>query len=125
MPVDSFVSYLSSPTLRSHVDIVEVFGGMGGGSRVASRRRLVCGKNFDIVTGCDLSVDRDFQSVCQYFAEFKPKVLIGGPPCTAFSSWSRLHRIKNPTQYAKVRNVGVKLASRFAKLCKMQLEGQR
>ena len=43
VPVDSLVSYLSSPTLRSHVDIVEVFGGMGGVSRIAIRRRIVCG----------------------------------------------------------------------------------
>ena len=121
IPIDCVVSYLTHSALKGNVDVMEVVGGMGGVSRLAIRRRLVTGKNFDLVTGCDLECDKDFRSVTDYVEKFRPKVLVGGPPCTAFSSWSRLHRIKNPTQYASVRATGVKLAGRFARLCKMQI----
>ena len=46
--------YLLSRTGGSTLDIMLVMGGMGRWSDIATRRRLVTGKNFDIVAGCDL-----------------------------------------------------------------------
>ena len=80
IPIDCIVSYLTHSALKGRVDIVEIFGGMGGISRIAIRRRLVTGKNFDLVTGCDLESDKDFRTVTDYVEKFRPRILVGGPP---------------------------------------------
>ena len=98
---------MSSPSRSGRVEVMEVFGGLGGVSKIAIRRKLVTGENFDVVTGTDLSVPANQRSLEEYVRKHKPLVIVGGPPCTAFGNWSRLNRVNAPETYAKSRRSGL------------------
>ena len=74
------------------VDILEFFGGKGGTSKVAVRRHLITGEVVDLVYGYDLSVKAERDRWRTYVLEAKPKVIIMGPPCTHFGSFSNLNK---------------------------------
>ena len=50
---DAFVFLTSTP--GQYIDVCEICGGKGGVSRIAIRRRLKTGQNFDICVGFDLT----------------------------------------------------------------------
>ena len=89
-------AYMSSPSRSGRVEVMEVFGGLGGVSKIAIRRKLVTGENFDVVTGTDLSVPANQQALEMYVRKHKPLVAVGGPPYTAFGNWSRFNRVNSP-----------------------------
>ena len=70
-------------------DLLEVFGGEAGVTRIAVRKRLVSGGNFDLVTGCNLLDKNQREALFRLIKSLSPLVVIMGPPCTAFSAWSR------------------------------------
>ena len=59
-------AYMSSPSRSGRVEVMEVFGGLGGVSKIAIRRKLVTGENFDVVTGTDLTVPANQRSLEEY-----------------------------------------------------------
>ena len=65
-------------------DIVELCGGEGLPGRIASRRRLKSGGNFDIITDCDLNAREVQHEVTTYMIKVKPLVVVLSPVCTPF-----------------------------------------
>ena len=51
-----------------------------------------------------------------YVVKRKPRFIIGGPPCTAFSNLSRLNRVIHPDSCGEQRRVGLSLARLMAEL---------
>lgn len=74
--------------IQSKVDIVEVCGGTARTSRIAIRKHLKVGCNFDLVTDCDLNDTQQQSLVRQYFRKHKPLVAVLTPRCSAFGAHS-------------------------------------
>lgn len=106
-------------------DIAEVFGGAAGVTRVSIRRKLQSGPNFDLTVGCDLTKSSEQAALIAYVTRCKPKVLIMGPPCTAFGGWSRYNRKHAYKTWHERYVVGIKLAILTCKLCELQLSACR
>ena len=96
-------------TKKGFIYVMEIFGGSGGVTKIAIRRRLATGKNVDIITGIDLTIPENVGKLMDYIFEQKPLVIMG-PPCTAFANWSRLNRAINPQSYVTQRRIGEALA---------------
>ena len=71
---------------------MEFFGGKGGTSKVAVKRKLKTGPIVDIVFGFDLSKREEREKLLHYVATQKPKAVIMGPPSTHFGSLSNINR---------------------------------
>ncbi len=106
-------------------DVCELFGGKGLCTQIAIRRQLRTGPNWDIVCDLDLEKPEQIAALWQYIETHKPRVIIAGPPCTAFGPWSRLNKTKNPEAYARALKVGMLLASLVAEICEYQLQQHR
>ena len=91
---EDLTAYLSRPGLKGDLDIMELFGGMVGASKVCIRRRLKTGINVDLVCGFDMMKMDQLEQVMKYIDTHKPFMITMGPPCTAFGSWSHLNRKK-------------------------------
>ena len=59
-------SYLATPDKRGIIDVMEICGGAGGVSKIAIRRRLRTGKNFDIITGGELTNTSHVKQLLEY-----------------------------------------------------------
>ena len=113
-PMSSFVSFpelLSTVNARPdssmpRIDIMEIWGGNAGVSKVSIRRCLRTGQNFDIVTGADLTKYHNQQVLLNYIRQHRPLVIVMGPPCTAFSSWSHINQYNAPNTYTASRQTG-------------------
>ena len=92
--METALNVLSS--LGSQVDLVEICGGAARTSRISIRRHLKVGKNFDLITHCDLNDPAQQQLVMQYFEEHKPLVAVMSPRCSPFGSHSNLNYSLNP-----------------------------
>ncbi len=125
LDVNDLVAYLSKNRYAGDIDIMEVFGGEGGVTKIAIRRRLRTGRNFDIVCNMDLCNPQHATQLHDYVTFHKPLVIVGGPPCSAFSNWSRYNRVHSPETYAKTRAMGVTLARVFARIAELQMRAGR
>eukprot|EP00971_Amphidinium_carterae_P214929 4265086-Amphidinium_carterae.1 len=86
---------------------------------------MAAGGNIDIVRGVDVSNQRVRYEIAQATRLYKPVVLLTGPPCTAFSGWSRLNAARDSPQHQRSLQNGI-LCSRFAaQLAAIQLEAGR
>ena len=92
--VDEFVSLLT--TLPKGLDVVELCGGEGRTSRVAVRRHLRTGDNFDLVTGCDLNDPSQQRKVYNYIKSHKVFCVVMAPTCTPFGNMSHLSKHVHP-----------------------------
>ena len=101
-------------------DIFELFGGVGNVTKVAVRRKLKSGRNFDIVCDIDLTKPSEVNELWHYVVKHKPKVLIAAPPCTSFGPWSRFNRVHHYDTWAASRKTGIALAELTAELCMHQ-----
>jgi hypothetical protein len=125
MSLENLTAFMALKKHRGTLELLEIFGGKAGVTRIAIRRRLRTGSNFDVVVGCDLTVDSNVRLLLQYIDQHKPTVVVGGPPCTAFGSWSRYNRVHAPESYAERRRVGVKLAEVFCRVARLQAQAGR
>ena len=80
---------MALPQHEGDLEVLEIFGGEGGTSKVALRRRLRTGQNVDVVTGTDLTVPESVRRPEAYISHHKPLIVIGGPPGPSLASWSR------------------------------------
>ena len=66
------------------IDVMEIFGGEAGVSRLLIRRHYRVGANYDLVCGYDLSQPTHVQSMWRYIHRHRPSVIIAacvfGPP---------------------------------------------
>ena len=60
-------------------------------SRVAVRRKLTTGSQWDLVAGIDLLDPSHRQALWKYLFKAKPRVIVMAPPCTMFSGWQTLN----------------------------------
>ena len=65
---------------RTHLDIVELFGGEGGTTRMGIKLSLRGGINFDIITGFDLMNKADVTFLWEYLHKKKPRCVVMAPP---------------------------------------------
>ena len=107
------------------VDYVELFGGNAGTTRIAIRRNLKGGKNFDLTSGVNLHNPDDVRALFDYLRTHRPLVVIMGPPCTAFGSWSSWNAIHNWAGYNASLQEGLPLAKLAARIAKLQHEQGR
>ena len=78
-------------SFRGDIDICELCGGEARTSRLAVRRQLRIGENFDLVCGVDLNTERDQHLVERYFQEHKPFIAVMAPTCTPYGKLSDLN----------------------------------
>ena len=100
---ENLMTYLSGDKMAGDMDVMELFGGEAGVTRIALRRRLRTGENFDLITGADLTDKKMQQTLFDYVEHHQPLVVVMGPPCTAFASWSNCNRWKYPHAWEKSR----------------------
>ena len=74
------------------------------------RRRLRTGKNFDIVSGCDLRDPREQHALLQYVEWYEPFMVIMAPMCTPFGPIGRFNRAINPEGWYRSLEDAVPLA---------------
>ncbi len=121
---DQLTAFLSKEE-RCGVDLLEIYGGEAGVTKLAIRRRLRTGANMDIVSGVDLTKQEHARRLLEYIDVHKPFVVVMGPPCTTFSSWSHFNRVMNPSDFQVKRVIGEKLANLSALVARRQLEAGR
>ena len=109
---------------KVHLDIVELFGGEGGTTKMGIKLSLRGGINFDITTGFDLMNKADVTFLWAYLSWQTPKCVAMAPPCTAFCQWSqrnRLHGASRPT-LLRSRVAGMRLSRLCADVARFQME---
>ena len=104
---------------------MEIFGGSAGVSKFAIKMRWPTGKNFDLVTGENLTEPRNRERLLAYINKYKPLVVVAGPPCTAFANLAKINVLKYPETYNESRKVGLALARLMAEVCMTQLQNGR
>ena len=108
------------------LDLMEIFGGHAGVTRLAVRRRnLAVGQNFDVVVGIDLLKKDECQKLLDYIDQHAPKVIVLGPPCTAFGPWARYNKIFAFDAWSRSYAIGLPLALLAAKIAKIQMDSGR
>ena len=120
-----FLQGHNSPHTQSKLHVVEIFGGHGGVTRIAIKRKLKTGQNFDINVGIDLTVAREKSKLLHYIDEHRPAVVVMGPPCTAFSGWARYNYQHAFDAWSKSYAVGYPLAVLAAEVAKKQMMAKR
>ena len=120
--IDSEDAFLALTTGDS-IDVMEIFGGAGGTTKVAIRRKLKAGPIVDLVYGMDLSSYTERKKWRVYVEERKPRVLVMGPPCTHFGPFANLNW-KYPS-FAAGYPISEELASFAAQLAHIQLKNGR
>ena len=114
-----------NPKYAGQHDVMELFGGDAGTSRVCIRRGLKTGPSFDLNVGIDLTSHEEVNLLWRYLERHRPKVVIAGPPCTSFGAWSRINRHKSYDTWVKSRRIGELLANLTAEICWYQLQHYR
>ena len=90
-------------------------------TKICIKKGLSTGKNFDLLSGADLTKEEDAKLLFSYIRRHRPLVIIMGPPCTAFANWSRFNRVAHPVAYGEIRSIGLKLANLTASIAAEQL----
>ena len=103
-----------------NTDYCEVFGGIGGVTKIAIRRNLKGGQNYDIVAGCDLSDPQHVASLFRYLAVHKPLVAVMGPPCTPFGPRAEYNKRFNSEGWRRSMDIGLPLAILAARIATFQ-----
>ena len=83
------------------IDIAEICGGQALTSRVAIRRRLKTGLNFDLVTDCDLTRPRCKAYAWRYFNENQVFIAVMAPVCGPYGPMSELSWHRFPDTMAE------------------------
>ena len=96
--MEAFFELATRPANRSgQVDVVEIFGGKAGTSRVLVRRfNTSVGPNFDLTCGFNLRDSRHIELLFRYVEDCKPTVAVMVPPCTGLQGWAGISALINP-----------------------------
>lgn len=109
----------------SQHDFCEIFGGAGGVCKIGIRRGLRGGRNFDLVSNYDLTSKAAVQALRNYVDEFQPRVIVMGPPCTAFGPWAHYNRVHAREAWKRSYDIGLPLAELAAQIATYQLQHKR
>ena len=110
---------------RGRIEIVKVFGGAGGTTRVAFCKGLSTGGNFDLTTSVNLLQASERHALLAFIHEVKPLCVVMGPPCTAFGSWSRYNRLVANEAWLSSLKIGLPLARVAADIANIQHDAGR
>ena len=94
-------------------DIAEVCGGVARTTRVGVRRKLRCGPNFDLVTGCDLCTKEGQHQCFRFFQNNLVLVAILAPVCGPYGPLANLNWHLHPAAMIE----SIKLAKPIAWTC--------
>ncbi len=108
-------------TFSGQHDLCEMLGGQGGTLKIISRKGLRPGIKFEISIGFNLLLPDHVQAFWKYMALYRFRVVLAGPPCSAFGIWSHSHRIHAYDAWLASYTVGIKLASLIIEVCLYQL----
>ena len=122
---EPFCSHFWTAPEQSPMHVMEIFGGYGGVTRLAIKRKLKVGKCFDINVGIDLTQEKEVQKLLHYIDRHKPECIIMGPPCTSFSAWARFNRIHYFDAWLKSYQIGLPLAELCATIAQVQMRAGR
>ena len=114
--------YLALSSGKS-ADVLELFGGRGGVTKICVRRKMKAGPIVDLVYGFNLSSKKEQAKWTNYIKSGRAKVIVMGPPCTHFGSFSHLNK-KHPG-FEEKYEVSKDLADFAARLAMIQLEAGR
>ena len=64
--------------------VYEICGGEARVSKLAIRRKLKVGENFDMICGIDLSDDKTQHQVRTYTLQYAPLVVVMAPTCIPY-----------------------------------------
>ena len=78
------------------IDICELCGGEGRATKLAVRRHLSGGRNFDLVTGFNLNSRADQAAAANYIGKHNVLVVVMAPTCGPFGPMSHLSKATNP-----------------------------
>ena len=94
--LDAFIAQSKEQAFTGHVDVIELFGGQAGTSKVLLRRfNAVTGENFDLITGYNMNSKACREKFWKYMEEFKPVMVVMAPPCTGLAGWKSMNRVYN------------------------------
>ena len=113
-------SYLAK---EGTTEVLEIFGGKGGVLRIAVRKGLRSGGNYDLTTNINLLVPKQRAALYHLVRTVKPLCGVLAPPCTAFGSWSYINQ--KFESYAQARQDGEILAAFAISICFLQLQEGR
>ena len=86
----------------------------------AKKFGLEAGEAMDLTTGWDFRLNEHRECAKRYIHEYKPKLLIGSPMCTAFSTWQRLNDLRrDPEEVARAWSKAMK---HLSFVCELYLE---
>ena len=88
--------YFYASKQQVSMTVCEIAGGEARCSRVCCRLRLRTGKNFDLVTGCDLQLASERNAFLRYRQYHKPLVVLMSPICGPHGGWAHINRQRNP-----------------------------
>ena len=106
-------------------DVMELFGGKGETTKLAVRRKLLTGANFDIVCNIDLTDPFQIEHLWHYIRATQVEVIICAPPCTSFGPWARFNRVHHFDTWNYNHKIGLLLANLTAEICLYQLTKNR
>ena len=121
--------FLSTGGLDSHVDLVEICGGVGQTAHLFIRRyHRVGGRvghNCDIVCGVDLLDKNEVFWLNRYIRTCKPFVVVMSTPCTGMGGWSSLNKVQHHDAWKRSFDVSQSLAVLGGEIALSQLSAGR
>ena len=84
------------------IDMCEFCGGEGRPSKIAIRRNLKAGKNFDLVCGIDLGQRRDQQQALAYLESNHVLVVVMAPSCRSMGPTAHVNYRINYSGWKKL-----------------------
>ena len=94
-------------------------------ARMCIRRRLRSGRNFDLVTICDLAEVEVCNACPNCSNKCKTLIVVMAPPCTAMGSWHSANRQNDLELIADTFGIGMRIVEMCVKVARIQLEGNR
>ena len=86
-------------TVGVGVDLAELCGGEARTTKLAIRRRLRAGPNFDLVTHVDFNKPQDQANTRHYFQDNEALALVMAPTCGPFGPLGRANRRIHPDSW--------------------------
>ena len=118
-------AYAILQTNPGKLDAVELFGGKGETTKLAFRRKLRTGHNFDVVCDFDLTDANQVALLWRYLIAAKPEIVICAPPCTSFGQWARFNKVHHFQTWNRNHKTGLLLANLTAEICMFQVSEGR
>lgn len=89
--MQEFAHVLLNTRMTDRDDICELCGGAARVSVICTRRQLLSGGNFDLITGFDLNKPEDQHWAWRYLESRRPVCVIMAPTCTPFGPWAHIN----------------------------------